>query len=371
MDQLWHFCERRLTELFSLEARPLVEQRLRQELNTIQANGQADVFVEAQRTVLGLRDQGVSYQLIGAGCSSLVCYLMQLSEIDPVLHGLPYERFLEANTSKFIQFQFVAQLQTDKIRDGLSSIQSSPSNCAVSIRQATFREAIPWFVTKEIRRTYPDFDLTTVPETDQATFETLQPDNMDGIETRRLRSHTKVRCLTDIAVCTSLQMGEVHESGMIREFLHREAKLNRHEPENWIVEQTLQETRGMILFQEQIMLILNRVADIPLAASYAFIKTVCKGQWEQVASFREWFMVQAIGNGMNEPCAHRLFVEIRNAATRAVCKAHYLSEAVTSYRTAFLKAYFPEEFSRTLRINKRRGYDEHHGEEGIQSGQGC
>jgi error-prone DNA polymerase len=129
MDQLRQLCEGRQAELFSLEARPLVEQRLRQELNTIQANGQADVFVEAQRTVQRLRDQGGSYQLIGAGCCSLVSYLMQLSEIDPVLHELPYERFLSANTSQSIQFQIVAQPQTDTWRCcGSSRILGRPGS---------------------------------------------------------------------------------------------------------------------------------------------------------------------------------------------------------------------------------------------------
>ncbi len=103
----------------------------------------------------------------------------------------------------------------------------------------------------------------------------------------------ELQCLTDIAAITAIQSGEVHESGMLDEFIRRGFNGNHKKPEHWLVEETLQETRGMILFQEQIMFILNRVADTD---AYSFIKAACKRQWEQVATIREWFVIEAVGN---------------------------------------------------------------------------
>ena len=354
MGQLRQFCEERLAEVFSSEERHWVDQRLRQELETIQTYGQASSFKDAKRAVQLLRDQGGTCRLIGAGSSSLVSYLMQLSEIDPMKHGLPYERFLETNLSRTIKFQFVAHLPTDKSGDGFSPIQDGLSSGAVSIQQMTSVEAMPCSVAEEIRRIAPDFELTSIPLDDEATFETIRSGNVEGIksfegvEAQRLLSDMKPQCLTDIAAITAIQIGEVHESGMLDEFIRRRINDNHKRPEHWLVEETLQETRGMILFQEQIMFILNRVADISLADAYSFIKAACKRQWEQVATIREWFVVEAVGNGVNEPDARTLFEGIWNAATRAVCKAHHLSEAATIYQTAFLKTHFPKEFSRTL-----------------------
>lgn len=371
MDLLRQDFEKRLAVLYRPKDRPWVEHRVRQELSTIQTHGQEEVFYEAHRAVQLLRDQGVTCRLIGAGCSSLVSYLMQLSEVDPMEYGLPYERFLKSNPSRKIQFHFVAHLQLDEFEDGVSSIQKRFSSGTISIQQATAVEAMNSFVAKEIHRTDPDFQLNSISLNDKATFDALWSGKVKEIDLRRFLSTIKPQSLTDIAAVTAIQILEVHEPGMSDKFIHPEQKSSQGSSENWLVEQTTQETRGIILFQEQIMLILYRVADIPLADAYSFIKAACKQQWEQVALIREWFISEAIGNGMNEPGALTLFEKLRHAATRAVCKAHHLSEALTTYRTAFLKTHFPREFSRTLQIIQRSGLDEHHGEKSDQGYEAC
>lgn len=356
MDRLRQYCEERLPVVYQPQDHAWADRHLHQELKTIQKYGQGQAFEDAQRAVHQVRDQGGSCRLIGAGCSSLVSYLLGLSEIDPMAHGLLFERFLEANSLRTVQFQFVAYWKLGEVEAERQPILDGLSNRAVRIRQATLFEAMPGFVAEEIRRTDHSFDLTALPLHDVMTYATLCYGNIEGLrqfdslDERRLLSDIKPMCLAEIAAIKAILIAENDEPGMLDEFIQRGGTQNRQVSEEWLVQTTLDETRGMMLFQEQILLIMNRVADIPLADAYTFIKAVCKRQWEQVATFREWFVVAAVGNGMNEEQALTLFESIRHCATRAVCKAHHLSEALVSYQTAFLKTHFPREFDQALHI---------------------
>lgn len=354
MDQMKEFCQERLAEMFRDKDRPLVAERLRQELETIQVSDQVGGFEKARKAVQRLSGQGVSCRLTGAGCSSLISYLMNFSQIDPTEHGLPYERFLNANPAGTIQFKFLANSQINRSEEDFAAILDEAACDLITFRIETTLARIPSRVAEEIRQTDPHFKLSSIPLNDEAAFELLRSGDIEGInqfegsEIRGVLPDLKPRCLTDIAAITAVQLGEVHETGILNEYIRRGFKRDHEEQENCLVSEILQETRGMILFQEQIMLIMNRVADIPLAEAYTFIKAVCKRHWEQVAIFREWFVAQILGNGAGEPEALRLFEKTRDAATRAVCKSHHLAEALTTYQAAYLKAHFPREFSQTL-----------------------
>ena len=355
MDRLRQYCEERLPIMYQPEEQSWAGLRLHQELKAIHAYGQGLAFEEAQRLAQRVRDQGGFCRLIGAGCSSLVSYLLSLSDIDPIAHGLLFERFLEANSLRTVQFQLVSCLKDGAVADH-QPITEGLSNCAVRIQQATPSEALPGRIAEQIRLNDHSFNLTSIPQHDEMAYATVRAGHIEGfvqfqsLDARRLLSDIKPRCLTEIAAIKAILIAEDDEPGTLDEFIRRGATQHHSESEEWQVQVTLNETRGMILFQEQIMLILNRLADIPLSEGYSFIKAVCKRQWERVATFREWFVVAAVGNGMNEQEALTLFENIRNSSTRAVCKAHHLSEATLAYQTAFLKSHFPREFERSLQI---------------------
>lgn len=351
MDRLRQYCEERLLVVYPPEEHVWANLRLQQELKAIQTYGQRQAFEDAQRFVQRMKDQGGHVRLVGAGCSSLVSYLLDLSEIDPIAHGLLFERFL----LRTIQFQFVTDWKTGRAEAEHQPIHDEFSSRAVRIQQATPFETMPGLVADEIRRIDHSFDLPSIRPSDEMAYAILRSGDIglsqfESLDARRLLMDIKPKCLTEIATIKAILIAENDEPRILDEFIQRRGTQGRKVPVEWQAQATLDETRGVMLFQEQIMLIINRVADIPLADAYAFIKAVCKRQWEQVAAFREWLVVAAVGNGMNEQQALTLFETIRNSATRAVCKAHHLSEALMAYQTAFLKAHFPAEFDRALQI---------------------
>lgn len=346
MDRIRHTCERRIHERYSASDRSWAARRLDRELKTIRERGQVGSFEEAAATAQFIRGRGDSCRLIGAGCCSLVAYLTDLSEIDPIQHGLPYERFLETGQGRTVHFVFVAT--TPKITEREAALLKSE---AVTVHPATTLEAVPYLMARRVRGQHSGIGQNADP----AAFALLRSGDIEGInqldstELKELLPALKPRSLIDIAAITAVYQGEVHQPGLIAKYVNRASDEDAR-GSNWIVEETLQETRGLILFQEQIMLLLNRLADIPLADGYAFIRAVSKRQREQIGTFAEWFMAEADKSGLDERDSGELFERIREAATRAVCKSHHLAQAVTTYHAAYMKAHHPDEFNQALKL---------------------
>jgi DNA polymerase III alpha subunit len=346
MDRIRHICERRIQERYSASDRSGAAQRLDRELRIIRETGQIGPFEEAIATAQFFRDRGESCRLIGSGCCSLVAYLMDLSDIDPLQHGLPYERFLGTGPGRTVDFTFVATPPTLTQRNRCR-FQSE----AVTVRAATTLETVPYLVARRVGRQLSGI----AAHADPAAFALLRSgdiegiDQLDGTHLKELLPALKPRSLIDIAAITALYYGELLQPGLIAKYVHRASDEDRSQS-NWIVEEILRETRGLILFQEQIMLLLNRLAGIPLADGYTFIKDVCKRKREQIQKFVDRFMAEAGKAGLEDRDSQELIERIRAAATWATCKSHHLARAVTTYQAAYLKAHHPDEFRQTLKL---------------------
>jgi DNA polymerase III alpha subunit len=356
MDQITEACRGQLQKRYRGVDRSWAVRRLGQELKTIHQYGQTESFVEAIAAVRMVKNEGGFCRLTGAGCGSLVAYLTDLSEVDPLRHGLLFERFLETNSPQRIKFRFVAVIPAGD--DESQAFETADRGCilsgnSVTIHPANPLEAIPSLVARRISREYPGFSLDALPWNDLPTFALLQGGDIGQIsqfeakefqETLRI---LKPKSLVGIAAATILNQAEAHHPGLVTKFAHAGS---RAEKTHWIAEETLRETRGMILFQEQIMLLLHRLANIPLVDGYAFIKSVCKRRWEQVRTISEWFGAEATKTGLDEVEALELCERMRLAAEWVGCKSHHISEAVRIYRSAYLKAHFPREFEQTFEL---------------------
>jgi len=284
-----------------------------------------------------------------------VAYLTDLSEVDPIEHGLPYERFLETGQGRTVHFMFVATTPTIIEREVAAEGPTLLKSEAVTVHPATTLEAVPCLVARRVRRQHSGIWLNPIAWGDPAAFALLQSGDIEGIyqlngtKLKELLPALKPRSLIDIAAITAVYLGELSHPGLIARYINRASDGTARRP-NWIVEETLQETRGLILFQEQVMLLLNRLAGIPLADGYAFVKAVSKRNWEQIGTFAEWFMAEADKAALEEWDSGELFETIREAAAWAVCKSHHLAQAVTTYQAAYLKAHHPDEFHRALKL---------------------
>jgi DNA polymerase-3 subunit alpha len=115
-----------------------------------------------------------------------------------------------------------------------------------------------------------------------------------------------------------------------------------------VMEEVLTETYGVMVFQEQVMRILNRLGGIELASAYACIKAISKKKEDVIDQRRIDFLRGARERGVDEATADDIFARIVYFGGYGFNKSHTCAYAFISYQTAYLKAHYRPEFMAAL-----------------------
>jgi DNA polymerase-3 subunit alpha len=115
-----------------------------------------------------------------------------------------------------------------------------------------------------------------------------------------------------------------------------------------MMKEVLAETHGVMVFQEQVMQILNLLGGIGLADAYSCIKAISKKKLSIIAKFREEFIDGARQRGLDKRRSDELFGQIEKFAGYGFNKSHSTAYALIAYQTAYLKAHYPVEFMAAL-----------------------
>ena len=115
-----------------------------------------------------------------------------------------------------------------------------------------------------------------------------------------------------------------------------------------IMTDVLGETYGIMIYQEQVMRICNRLGDIPLREAYKLIKAISKKDTSLIAKERERFMKGCMSKGLTEAQGAEVWEIIERFAGYGFNKSHSTRYAFIAYQTAYLKAHYPVEFMAAL-----------------------
>ena len=115
-----------------------------------------------------------------------------------------------------------------------------------------------------------------------------------------------------------------------------------------IMEEVLGETYGIMVYQEQVMRICNRLGDIPLREAYTLIKAISKKKARTIAKERQRFIKGCVDKGLTENQAGQIFELIERFAGYGFNKSHSTRYAFIAYQTAYMKTYWPVEFMAAL-----------------------
>ena len=122
------------------------------------------------------------------------------------------------------------------------------------------------------------------------------------------------------------------------------------------LEPILNVTYGCMVYQEQVMQIVRDLAGYSLGRADLVRRAMGKKKLDVMAKEREYFIhgqtdengnviiPGCVRNGIDEKSANKIFDEMAEFAKYAFNKSHAAAYAVVSYRTAYLKTYYPEEF---------------------------
>ena len=206
-----------------------------------------------------------------------------------------------------------------------------------------------------IRRHYkPEFDLQALSLDDAATYDLLKAANTAGVfqlespGMRALMVRLKPSSFEDIVALVALYRPGPMESGMLDDFVrrkHGELSVEYLLPE---LKPILQETYGVILYQEQVMQIAATVSGFSLAEADILRRAMGKKEPAVMAAQRERFVSGAIARGIPRGKAEALFTLIEKFAGYGFNKSHSAAYALIAYQTAYLKAHYPLEFLAAL-----------------------
>jgi DNA polymerase-3 subunit alpha len=199
-----------------------------------------------------------------------------------------------------------------------------------------------------------DLDVFALPLDDAPTYKLLQRGDAKGVfqfeseGIRELLKRMRPDHIRDIIACTALYRPGPLEGGMVDEYI--DCKHGRKQPTypHAVMEEVLAETFGVMVYQEQIMRILNRLGGIELSSAYACIKAISKKKQDIIDARKADFIKGAKQQQLSEEKAEEIFELILKFAGYGFNKAHSAAYAVVSYQTAYLKQHYPAEFMAAL-----------------------
>ncbi|MBY0515086.1 MAG: DNA polymerase III subunit alpha, partial [Gemmataceae bacterium] len=208
---------------------------------------------------------------------------------------------------------------------------------------------------KLIKRTRGvDLDVQKLPLDDADVYKLLQRGDAKGVfqfeseGIRELLKRMRPDNIRDIIACTALYRPGPLEGGMVDEYI--ECKHGRKKPyyAHPVMEEVLGETHGVMVYQESIMRILNRLGGIDLSSAYACIKAISKKKGDIIDARRADFIKGAQERGLTREKAEEIFELIVLFGGYGFNKSHSAAYAMVSYQTAYLKHYYPAEFMAAL-----------------------
>ncbi|MDR2783915.1 MAG: DNA polymerase III subunit alpha, partial [Treponema sp.] len=208
---------------------------------------------------------------------------------------------------------------------------------------------------------YADFTIDAIPEDDEATFKMLGEGRSSGIfqfESQGMQNvlrQAKPTSIEDLIALNALYRPGPMD--YIPQFI--ESKWGRQPIvyPDLCLEDILKETYGVIVYQEQVMQVAQRIAGYSLGQADMLRRAMGKKKREIIDKEKAPFIAGAVKNGFKEADADRIYEILIPFANYGFNKSHAAAYSVLAYQTAYLKTNFSAEFMAAKLTNEISGTD--------------
>lgn len=193
-----------------------------------------------------------------------------------------------------------------------------------------------------------EIDIQELQLDDQKTFETFSKGQTTGVfqfESPPMREYLKKlkpNSIKDLAAMNALYRPGPMD--FINDFIDRKFGRKKIVNQHPIVEPILRETYGIIVYQEQVIQIANKVAGMTLAQADLLRRAMGKKDERAMNEQKEIFVNGAVANNLSQKAAVEIFETIHKFANYGFNKSHSVAYALIAYQTAYLKTHYPAEF---------------------------
>mgnify|MGYP001364622736 CR=1 FL=1 len=218
---------------------------------------------------------------------------------------------------------------------------------------------------KLIRKKIKNFNIENINFDDQNVFDLLSSGKTVGlfqIESAGMREalvQMKPNHIEDIIALVAL-----YRPGPMSNIpTYNDCKHGRQTPDylHPLLEDILKPTYGVIIYQEQVMQIAQKLSGFTAGQADILRRAMGKKKRSELERQKQNFIAGAVKNGINKETAASIFLKIEPFAEYGFNKSHAAAYAIISYQTAFLKTYYPKEFiaaSMTMDISNQNKLSE-------------
>jgi DNA polymerase III subunit alpha len=222
---------------------------------------------------------------------------------------------------------------------------------------------------KLINKKNKSFKIEDIDFDDQKVFELLSSGNTVGIfqvESAGMREallQMKPNHIEDIIALVAL-----YRPGPMSNIpVYNDCKHGRQTPDylHPLLEEILKPTYGVIIYQEQVMQIAQKLSGFTAGEADILRRAMGKKKRAELEKQKQGFIAGALKNGIAKDVAASIFLKIEPFAEYGFNKSHAAAYAIISYQTAFLKTYYPYEFfaaSMTMDLSNQNKLSEFHEE---------
>lgn len=203
---------------------------------------------------------------------------------------------------------------------------------------------------KKINQQDPNFDLNLISLDKTKIFRTLGQGLTVGVFqmesygiTKLIRKMNPTKFEDLIAIIALYRPGPLG-SGMINDYINRKKLKQKIEYPHPLTENILKPTYGVLIYQEQVMRIVQEVAGFSLSDADIFRRAMGKKNLSSLMEQKEKFIEKCNSRNVSTQAAENLFNIIDKFGGYGFNKSHSAAYALISYQTAYLKSYYPKEF---------------------------
>src|SRR5438067_236138 len=353
---LYRLCQDAVREKY----RPVTSEvaaRLQKELDVINKTGFSEFFLINWDLMRFARSRGIPGQGRGSAADSIVAYLLGITRVDPIEHNLLFERFLheEMTTTPDIDIDFSTAHREQVIQyiyEKYGPERTGMVCNVVTYRQRSairevgkalgFKEETIDHLAKSASAWHPESPETIAQAAGYQTANVTKPwQQLFDLATQIL----------DFPRHLSIQVGAVHP--YLRRKQGREPVMYIHPRLKPILEETL----GVVLYQEQILKISMECASFSSAEADRFRRAMSSHRsHDLMAAIRERFLSGCAQNEIPQAAAEEIFTKLAAFAEFGFTKSHAAAFARTCYETAWLKLHHPPALYAGLLNNQPMGF---------------
>jgi len=208
-----------------------------------------------------------------------------------------------------------------------------------------------------------DIDLDKIPPDDEKVYDMIcRADTMGvfQVESRaqmQTLPRTRPRSIEDLTVEVAIIRPGPLQGNMVHPYIRRRQGKEKVSYPHPKLKPILEETLGVILFQEQVLRCAIAVAGFTPGEADSLRRAMSRKRSKRaMEELRQRFIEGAKSNGVSEATALRIFNTLKGFAEYGFCKSHAAGFALLAYQSAWLKYYYPTEFYAALLNNQPMGF---------------